>query len=208
MPAKTEDTAAGHAAAVEALRDVPQIPGASKPDPILVVDHVSRQFGGHKAVDVAHVEVQRGAITALIGPNGAGKTTLFNLLTGFDKPDGGTWTFNDQSVAGLAPYRLARMGMVRTFQPDVTFFVYTILLLGGAARVFGPIVGSIIFWFLLAGFGELLYALINNGHIDFLAAQQVGSMRFMLMGLGLMLLMIFRPQGIFGDRRELALDAR
>ena len=116
MPAKTEDTAAGHAAAVEALRDVPQIPGASKPDPILVVDHVSRQFGGLKAVDVAHVEVQRGAITALIGPNGAGKTTLFNLLTGFDKPDGGTWTFNDQSVAGLAPYRLARMGMVRTFQ--------------------------------------------------------------------------------------------
>jgi branched-chain amino acid transport system permease protein len=95
-----------------------------------------------------------------------------------------------------------------TFQPDVTFFVYTILLLGGAARVFGPIVGSIIFWFLLAGFGELLYALINNGYIEFLAAQQVGSMRFMLMGLGLMLLMIFRPQGIFGDRRELALDAR
>ena len=116
MPAKTEDTAAGHAAAVEALRDVPQIPGASKPDPILVVDHVSRQFGGLKAVDVAHVEIQRGAITALIGPNGAGKTTLFNLLTGFDKPDSGTWTFNDRSVAGLAPYRLARMGMVRTFQ--------------------------------------------------------------------------------------------
>ena len=116
MHAKTEDMAAGHAAAVEALRDVPQIPGASKPDPILIVDHVSRQFGGLKAVDVAHVEIQRGAITALIGPNGAGKTTLFNLLTGFDKPDGGTWTFNDQSVAGLAPYRLARMGMVRTFQ--------------------------------------------------------------------------------------------
>ena len=116
MPAKTEDMAAGHAAAVEALRDVPQIPGASKQDPILIVDHVSRQFGGLKAVDVAHVEIQRGAITALIGPNGAGKTTLFNLLTGFDKPDGGTWTFNDQSVAGLAPYRLARMGMVRTFQ--------------------------------------------------------------------------------------------
>ena len=116
MPAKTEDTAAGHAAAVEALRDVPQIPGASKPDPIPVVDHVSRQFGGLKAGDVAHVEVQRGAITALIGPNGAGKTTLFNLLTGFDKPDSGTWTFNDRSVAGQAPYQLARMGMVRTFQ--------------------------------------------------------------------------------------------
>jgi neutral amino acid transport system permease protein len=95
-----------------------------------------------------------------------------------------------------------------TFQPDFTFFVYTILLLGGAARVFGPIAGTIIFWFLLAGFGELLSSLINNGYIEFLTPTDVGSIRFMLMGLGLMLLMIFRPQGIFGDRRELALDAR
>ena len=116
MPAKTDHMATGHAAAVEALRDVPQVPGAPKPDPVVIADHVSRQFGGLKAVDVAHVEIQRGAITALIGPNGAGKTTLFNLLTGFDKPDTGTWTFNDKSVAGTAPHRLARMGMVRTFQ--------------------------------------------------------------------------------------------
>jgi branched-chain amino acid transport system ATP-binding protein len=103
-------------AAVAALKDVPHVPGAPKPDPILVADHVSRQFGGLKAVDVAHVEIQRGAITALIGPNGAGKTTLFNLLTGFDKPDTGKWTFNQQEVAGTAPYKLARKGMVRTFQ--------------------------------------------------------------------------------------------
>ena len=95
-----------------------------------------------------------------------------------------------------------------TFQPDFTFFVYTIVLLGGAARVFGPIAGTIIFWFLLAGFGELLSSMINNGYIEFLTPTDVGSIRFMLMGMGLMLLMIFRPQGIFGDRRELALDAR
>ena len=119
MPANTGNTtnmAPGRAAAVEALHDVARQPGSSKPDPILIADHVSRQFGGLKAVDVAHVEIQRGAITALIGPNGAGKTTLFNLLTGFDKPDTGEWTFNSTSVAGKAPYRLARMGMVRTFQ--------------------------------------------------------------------------------------------
>lgn len=116
MPANTENMAPGRAAAVEALRDVPREPGSPKPDPILIADHVSRQFGGLKAVDVAHVEIQRGAITALIGPNGAGKTTLFNLLTGFDKPDTGKWTFNNRSVAGTAPYKLARMGMVRTFQ--------------------------------------------------------------------------------------------
>ncbi len=116
MPANPQHLAVGHAAAVAALRDVPLVPGAPKPDPILIADHVSRQFGGLKAVDVAHMEIQRGAITALIGPNGAGKTTLFNLLTGFDKPDTGEWTFNKKSIAGKAPYRLARMGMVRTFQ--------------------------------------------------------------------------------------------
>lgn len=95
-----------------------------------------------------------------------------------------------------------------TFQPDFTFFVYTMLLLGGAARIFGPIVGAIIFWFLLAGIGEFLGQAIQAGLIDFLKPTDVGAIRFILMGLGLMMLMIFRPQGIFGDRKELALDAR
>ena len=95
-----------------------------------------------------------------------------------------------------------------TFQPDFTFFAYTILLLGGAARVFGPIVGGIIFWFLLAGTGEFLGQAIQAGWIDFLQATDVGNIRFILMGAGLIALMVFRPQGIFGDRKELALDAR
>jgi neutral amino acid transport system ATP-binding protein len=55
-------------------------------------------------------------VTALIGPNGAGKTTLFNLLTGFDKPNQGRWRFRDQDLAGMAAYKVARLGMVRTFQ--------------------------------------------------------------------------------------------
>ncbi len=91
-------------------------PGVPKPDPILVVDGVRRAFGGLVAVDVEHVEVQRGAITALIGPNGAGKTTFFNLLTGFDEVDGGEWKFNGERVGGMSAHKLARMGMVRTFQ--------------------------------------------------------------------------------------------
>jgi branched-chain amino acid transport system ATP-binding protein len=91
-------------------------PGAAKPDPILLADGVSRMFGGLMAVDVDHLELQRGAITALIGPNGAGKTTLFNLLTGFDKPLRGKWTFNGQQMSGWPAYKVARAGMVRTFQ--------------------------------------------------------------------------------------------
>ena len=103
-------------AAVRALADVPRTPGAAKPDPILVVDNVRRTFGGLTAVDVEHVEIQRGAITALIGPNGAGKTTFFNLLTGFDTPDTGSWLFDGRDLAGVPAFKVARMGMIRTFQ--------------------------------------------------------------------------------------------
>jgi len=117
MPDSTA-TAAGTLAekAKAALSQVEARPGVPKPDPILVADHVKRSFGGLTAVNVEHVEIQRGAITALIGPNGAGKTTFFNLITGFDDANEGTWTFNGREVAGMAPYRLARIGMVRTFQ--------------------------------------------------------------------------------------------
>src|SRR6218665_1441830 len=98
------------------LADVAKVPGAAKPDAIVVADQVTRHFGGMTAVDVGHLEVQRGAITALIGPNGAGKTTLFNLLTGFDKPSTGTWSFEGRSLSGVSAARVARSGMVRTFQ--------------------------------------------------------------------------------------------
>ena len=95
---------------------VEKVPGSKKPDPILVVDGVQRRFGGLVAVNVDHVEIQRGVITALIGPNGAGKTTFFNLLTGFDKPNEGSWSFNGTPISGVSPYKVARRGMVRTFQ--------------------------------------------------------------------------------------------
>ncbi len=107
--------------------DVPQVPGAPKPDPILVVDNVSRTFGGLKAVDVAHLEIQRGCITGLIGPNGAGKTTLFNLLTGFDRPDSGTWSMDGQSLGRMYPHQVARRGVVRTFQLTKALSKLTVL---------------------------------------------------------------------------------
>lgn len=91
-------------------------PGCKKRDPIVVAENVTRSFGGINAVDVEYLEIPRHKITALIGPNGAGKTTLFNLLTGFDTPNSGKWQFEGKSIAGVSPYKVARMGMVRTFQ--------------------------------------------------------------------------------------------
>jgi len=105
------------AATPGALTDeISPTPGAHKPNAILVADGVQRTFGGVHAVDVDHLEVQRGSITALIGPNGAGKTTLFNLLTGFDKPNAGAWSFEGRSLGGVSAARVAQAGMVRTFQ--------------------------------------------------------------------------------------------
>jgi neutral amino acid transport system ATP-binding protein len=102
--------------AVAALATVSPSPGAPKPDPILLADKIQKNFGGVVAVDVEHIEVQRGSITALIGPNGAGKTTLFNLLTGFDSPDTGEWRFDGRSMEKIVAHKTAAMGMIRTFQ--------------------------------------------------------------------------------------------
>ncbi|MEN5072792.1 ABC transporter ATP-binding protein [Isoptericola cucumis] len=124
-PASVVDAAAAaaqepsSATAVEArgeLAEIEPVVGVSKPDAILVADDVVRRFGGMTACDVDHLEVQRGAITALIGPNGAGKTTFFNLLTGFDTPQSGTWSFEGRSLQGKSGARVAKAGMVRTFQ--------------------------------------------------------------------------------------------
>ena len=122
--ARSGPTAADRAALFAA---VPRTPGAAKPDPVLVVDGLHRTFGGLKAVDVDHLEIQRSCITGLIGPNGAGKTTLFNLLTGFDRPDTGTWSMDGVSLGRLPPHRVARRGIVRTFQLTKALSKMTVL---------------------------------------------------------------------------------
>ncbi|WCO69222.1 ABC transporter ATP-binding protein [Iamia majanohamensis] len=90
--------------------------GGAKDDAILVVDGMRRVFGGLTAVDVDHLEVSRGKITALIGPNGAGKSTLFNLITGFDRPDSGTTVFDGRTLGRTRTHKIARLGLVRSFQ--------------------------------------------------------------------------------------------
>ncbi len=100
-------------------------------------------------------------------------------------------------------------------QPDnysrpFTFFALTIAILGGLGRVWGPVVGGVIFWMLLSGIENLLKEGVANDKIpqSLMDGVQVGQVRFMLVGLGLMALMVFRPQGIFGDKREIAIDVR
>ena len=125
MPDDVLSLSAAQRAAIFA--SVERVPGSKKPDAILVADNVVRRFGGLAAVDVDHLEVQRGCITGLIGPNGAGKTTFFNLLTGFDKPDEATRVFDGRQLVDPPPYQLARMGMVRTFQLTKALSKMTVL---------------------------------------------------------------------------------
>ncbi len=86
---------------------------------------------------------------------------------------------------------------------SLTFFVYTALLLGGAATVFGPLVGSLIFWVLQTLLSNVLPAMVAAGILPFMSQIQAGTLRFILVGIALMLLVIFRPQGILGDKKEL-----
>ena len=83
---------------------------------VVEVSGVSKRFGGLLAVSEASLEVQPGRITALIGPNGAGKTTLFAIMSGFLRPDSGSVRFDGEDITGLAPHRICRLGLVRTFQ--------------------------------------------------------------------------------------------
>jgi neutral amino acid transport system ATP-binding protein len=124
---------------VDPFDGVDEQPGSAKADPILVVDRVSRRFGGLVAVDVDHLEIQRGAVTGLIGPNGAGKTTLFNLLTGFDRASSGVWRLDEFPLQRRQSYAIARLGVVRTFQLTKALARMTVLdnMMLGARRQVG-----------------------------------------------------------------------
>jgi branched-chain amino acid transport system ATP-binding protein len=95
--------------------------------PLLEVRSITKRFAGVLAVDRATFDVAPRTITALIGPNGAGKSTLFNVLTGFERGDGGDVRFDGESVYGRAPHTIARRGMVRTFQLTKALAVMTVL---------------------------------------------------------------------------------
>ncbi len=83
---------------------------------ILHIRDLTKQFGGLTAVDAVSFSVPEGGIVGLIGPNGAGKTTIFNLITGIYRPTSGSIEYRGKSIVGLEPFRIADMGITRTFQ--------------------------------------------------------------------------------------------
>jgi ABC-type branched-subunit amino acid transport system permease subunit len=99
-----------------------------------------------------------------------------------------------------------------SFNLDFTFIAFTMVILGGSARIIGPVIGAVLFWGALSFLGGVLTHLSSGDNPvippHLMNADQVSNVRFMAVGLALMLLMIFRPQGILGDRKEVALDAR
>lgn len=98
-----------------------------KSNRLLEVSALQKSFGGLQAVDVDSLEFSKNQITSLIGPNGAGKTTFFDLITKFQNPDKGTLIFDSQDITALPSYKLARLGMTRTFQLTRVFEKMSVL---------------------------------------------------------------------------------
>lgn len=99
----------------------------SPAEPLLSVQDAVKSFGGVRAVDGCSFDVAAGSITGLIGPNGSGKTTVFNLVTGLERPEAGTITFDGQSLIGKRPHQITRAGLGRTFQTTRVFPDMTVL---------------------------------------------------------------------------------
>ena len=94
---------------------------------IISVKNLQKSFGGLKAVDVNKLTFMEGQLTSIIGPNGAGKTTFFDLISGFQNADSGEVFLNEKNISNSQPYKIARMGMVRTFQLTKVFDRMTVM---------------------------------------------------------------------------------
>ncbi|TQK51221.1 amino acid/amide ABC transporter membrane protein 2 (HAAT family) [Streptomyces sp. SLBN-118] len=113
-------------------------------------------------------------------------------------------------VAGMLQAIQVQSVSADSFDPAVTFFLYTLLVLGGAGTMLGPVVGSILFWFVLSFIDSALRQAIEADYISpsVISTSEIGAVRFALVGLALILLMAFRPQGILGSRKEMLLSGR
>ena len=122
---------------------------AQEGDNQLVVEGVSKRFGGVVAVQDVSLEVPRGSIVSIIGPNGAGKTSLLNMISGFYKPDTGRVVLEGQDITQKKPSDIATLGIARTFQNIALFSGLTVLdnlMLGRHVRMKAGVIASVIYW--------------------------------------------------------------
>ena len=132
--------------------------------PILDLQNVTLRFGGLVAVDDVSLDVRQGEIRALIGPNGAGKSTIFNLVTGVYRANHGAMSLEGQAIGGVAPHRLAGLGIARTFQNIRLFPGLSLMenvLIGAHSRGRSGLFGAIL---RLPGFRQEDDALRQRAH--------------------------------------------
>jgi len=114
---------------------------------VLKTEHVSKAFGGLKALSDVSIEVPKGQITAVIGPNGAGKSTLMNAISGFIAADSGQITVDGESVSGMAPHDMCRHHLARTFQNLQMFSdmsVLEVIVTGRHRHLHKPVIASLL----------------------------------------------------------------
>ena len=142
---------------------------------VLACKGLERSFGGLKALKGVSLDVRRGEIFGLVGPNGSGKTTLVNVVTGFYPPNAGSVTLFGQNITRLAPHRIARLGVARTFQNLALFKGMTVLdniLIGRHVHMRPSALGTLFYW-VWSQREELAHRRIVEEIIEFMQLQDI-----------------------------------
>lgn len=153
----------------------------------LVVEGVSKKFGGVVAVQDVSLEVPRGAIVSIIGPNGAGKTSLLNMISGFYKPDSGRIMLENRDITPKKPSEIAALGVARTFQNIALFSGLTVLdnlMLGRHVRMKAGVLSSVIYWG-MAQKEDIAHRQAVEEIIDFLKLQDLRKQQTASLAYGL-----------------------
>ena len=162
-------------AGASAQRSAAHSATGTKGDNQLVVEGVSKRFGGVTAVQDVSLDVPRGGILSIIGPNGAGKTSLLNMISGFYKPDTGRIVLEGQDITQRKPSDIAALGIARTFQNIALFSGMTVLdnlMLGRHVRMKAGVLSSVIYWG-LAQKEDIAHRETCEEIIDFLKIQDL-----------------------------------
>jgi len=160
---------------------------AQEGDSQLVVEGVSKRFGGVVAVQDVSLEVPRGAIVSIIGPNGAGKTSLLNMISGFYKPDTGRVVLEGKDITQKKPSDIAALGIARTFQNIALFSGLTVLdnlMLGRHVRMKSGVLASVIYWG-MAQKEDIAHREACEEIIDFLKLQDLRKQQTAALAYGL-----------------------